>query len=54
MVLEGGYDLAGLESCVDASTRALMGEQARDPRSHPMSGRHRVEIDRASRAREGA
>jgi acetoin utilization deacetylase AcuC-like enzyme len=54
MVLEGGYDLAGLESCVDAATRALMGEAARDPRSHPMSGRHRVDIERAARAREGA
>jgi len=54
MVLEGGYDLAGLESSVDAATRALMGEPARDPRDHPMSGRHRVEIERAARAREGA
>jgi len=54
MVLEGGYDLAGLESCLCAATRALMGEVARDPRDHPMSGRHRVDIERAARAREGA
>jgi acetoin utilization deacetylase AcuC-like enzyme len=53
MVLEGGYDLGGLESCLCAATRALMGETVRDPRDHPMSGRHRVEIERAARALEG-
>lgn len=53
MVLEGGYDLAGLEECMRAASRALMGEGARDPRDHPMSGRHRVEIERAAAAREG-
>jgi acetoin utilization deacetylase AcuC-like enzyme len=54
MVLEGGYDLAGLEACVDAAARALNGAPARDPRDHPMSGRHRVEIERASAALEEA
>ena len=54
MVLEGGYDLAGLETCLCSATRALMGEAVRDPRDHPMSGRHRVEIERAARSREGA
>lgn len=54
MVLEGGYDLAGLEACLDASARALMGGAVRDPRDHPMSGRHRVEIEQASAALEDA
>jgi len=52
MVLEGGYDLPGLEACVRASSRALAGGHARDPRDHPMSGRHRVDIARAASARE--
>ena len=54
MVLEGGYDLAGLEACLEASTRALVGDVARDPRGAPISGRHRVDIKRAAAAREGA
>lgn len=53
MILEGGYDLPGLESCLYAATRALVGDVARDPRDHPMSGRHRIDIERASAAREG-
>lgn len=52
MVLEGGYDLAGLEACLESSSRALMGAAARDPRGQPISGRHRVDIERASAARE--
>lgn len=54
MVLEGGYDLAGIEACVRSSVRAMMGDAPRDPRSHPMSQRHKVEIERAATAREGA
>jgi len=54
MILEGGYDLAGLEACLFSSTRALNGSAASDPRDHPMSGRHRVEIERAARALEEA
>ncbi len=54
MVLEGGYDLAGLESCMRASARALMGDKARDPRGLPVSGRHRRDIELAATAMGGA
>jgi acetoin utilization deacetylase AcuC-like enzyme len=53
MVLEGGYDLAGLEACMSAATRAIAGANAGDPRNHPISGRHRVEIERAASVSEG-
>lgn len=53
MVLEGGYDLPGLESCVRAAALALAGEPAHDPRNHPMSNEHRLDVERAAQAREG-
>lgn len=53
MVLEGGYDLPGLESCVRAAALALAGEPALDPRNHPMSNEHRLDVERAAQAREG-
>jgi acetoin utilization deacetylase AcuC-like enzyme len=52
LVLEGGYDLPGLEACMRASMRALMGDGPADPRAHPVSSRHRVEIERAAASRE--
>ncbi len=54
MVLEGGYDLGGLEACLFAATRALVESSAPDPRSRPISGRHRVEIQQALASREGS
>lgn len=54
MVLEGGYDLIGLETCMRAASRALMGEAAPDPRRGPISSAHRFDIERAAAAREGA
>jgi acetoin utilization deacetylase AcuC-like enzyme len=53
MVLEGGYDLTGLETCVRAASRALMGERAPDPRGGRMSSQHRFDIERAATSREG-
>lgn len=46
LVLEGGYDLEGLAACVASSTRALVGERPK-PSSGPISGRHRIDIERA-------
>ncbi len=54
MVLEGGYDLAGLEACVCAATRALLGEAAVDPRTSPIARRFRDDIDRATAAQGAA
>ena len=52
MVLEGGYDLSGLESCMRAAARALLDERPRDPRSGPLAPRHRFDLERAIDARE--
>ncbi len=49
LVLEGGYDLAGLESSVGAALAAAMGpdDQPTGPEGPPLSSRHGAEIQRA-------
>jgi acetoin utilization deacetylase AcuC-like enzyme len=48
LVLEGGYDLAGLESCVEAATRALAGDPKAASAENAIDPTHAREIDRAA------
>ncbi|GAC1531753.1 MAG: histone deacetylase [Polyangiales bacterium] len=50
MVLEGGYDLVGLEVCVAASTRALLDSPRAIGPTRAIDRRHALEIDRAAAA----
>ena len=50
MILEGGYDLGGLESCVAAAARALLDDPKDSPLERAIDARHRTEIDRAARS----
>jgi len=49
MVLEGGYDLNGLEECVSAATRAMMDDGRLPDGRGPIDARHRADLDRAAR-----
>jgi acetoin utilization deacetylase AcuC-like enzyme len=50
LVLEGGYDLDGLEACVRSSTRALMGASAPERVQDSVSATHRADVERAALA----
>jgi acetoin utilization deacetylase AcuC-like enzyme len=50
LVLEGGYDLAGLESCIEAATRALVEDGHVDAPNKAPNPTHQNEIDRAASA----
>ena len=50
LVLEGGYDLAGLETCVEAATRALVEDGHVDAPKRALGGTHQNEIERAAMA----
>jgi acetoin utilization deacetylase AcuC-like enzyme len=48
LLLEGGYDLDAIESSLEASIRAMLGERAAPAAdAAPIGGRHRMEIDHA-------
>jgi len=50
LVLEGGYDLAGLEACVEASTRALAGDPKSIHVERAIGKVHARDLDRAAAA----
>ena len=48
LVLEGGYDLAGLEACVEAATRALVEDGHVDAPRRAPDATHQNDIERAA------
>jgi acetoin utilization deacetylase AcuC-like enzyme len=50
LVLEGGYDLDGLESCLRASLRTLVGATSTDAANDVVSATHRADVERAALA----
>jgi acetoin utilization deacetylase AcuC-like enzyme len=52
LVLEGGYDLAGLEACMAAATRALVDDGHVDAAQRAPGATHQHEIDRAAVAQD--